>query len=97
VGPRAGLDKCGKSLLAPRFNPRTNQPVVSRYTDYATRPKTNSRSFNYNNIVRHQLLHVSSLSVPSSENPQLYKMQELLFYFITVIFQNKVMCILWLM
>jgi len=38
VGPRAGLDRCGKSRPHPRFDPRTVQPVASRYTDYATRP-----------------------------------------------------------
>ena len=38
MGPRAGLDRCGKSLSPPGFDPRTVQPVASRYTDYATRP-----------------------------------------------------------
>jgi hypothetical protein len=38
VGPRAGLDRCVKSRLPPGFDPRTVQPVASRYTDYATRP-----------------------------------------------------------
>ena len=33
VGPRAGLDGCGKSYLPPGFDPRTVQPVASRYTD----------------------------------------------------------------
>jgi hypothetical protein len=33
VGPRAGLDVC-----PPRLDPRTIQPVASRYTDWATRP-----------------------------------------------------------
>jgi hypothetical protein len=33
VGPRAGLDGCGKSHPAPGFDPRTVQPVASRYTD----------------------------------------------------------------
>ena len=33
VGPRAGLDGCGKSGLPPGFDPRTVQPVASRYTD----------------------------------------------------------------
>ena len=32
VGPRASLDLCGKSRLAPGFDPRTVQPVASRYT-----------------------------------------------------------------
>ena len=33
VGPRAGLDMCGKSRPPPGFDPRTVQPVASRYTD----------------------------------------------------------------
>ena len=35
VGPRAGLDGCGKSRFRLVFDPRTVQPVVSRYTDWA--------------------------------------------------------------
>ena len=38
VGPKAGLDRCGKSRLPPGFNPQTIRPVTSHYTDYATRP-----------------------------------------------------------
>ena len=38
VGPRAGLDRCGKSRPPPGFDPRTVEPLASRYTDYATRP-----------------------------------------------------------
>jgi hypothetical protein len=34
VGPRAGLDRCGKSRRPPGFDPRTVQPAASRYTDY---------------------------------------------------------------
>jgi hypothetical protein len=34
VGPRDGLDDC-KKLAPPGFDPRTVQPVGSRYTDYA--------------------------------------------------------------
>jgi hypothetical protein len=30
VGPRAGLDGCGKSRPPPAFDPRTVQPVASR-------------------------------------------------------------------
>jgi len=33
VGPRAGLDGCGKACHPPGFDPRTVQPVASRYTD----------------------------------------------------------------
>jgi hypothetical protein len=35
VGPRTGLDGCGKSRPSPGFDPRTVQPVASRYTDRA--------------------------------------------------------------
>ena len=38
VGHRAGVDRCRKSRPPPGFDPRTVQPVASRYTDYATRP-----------------------------------------------------------
>ena len=33
VGPRAGLEGCGKSRPTPGSDPRTVQPVASRYTD----------------------------------------------------------------
>ena len=33
MGPRAGLDRCGKSRLPPGFDSRTDQLVASRYTD----------------------------------------------------------------
>ena len=39
MGPRAGLDGCGKSRPQPGFDPRAVQPVASRYTDYTTRPQ----------------------------------------------------------
>ena len=35
VGPRAGLDECGKSRPLPEFDPRTFQSVIIRCTDYA--------------------------------------------------------------
>ena len=35
VGPRAGLDGCGKFPLPPRFDPRTVQPLASHYTEWA--------------------------------------------------------------
>ena len=35
VGHRAGLDGCEKSPPPPGFNPRTDQPVASRYTDWS--------------------------------------------------------------
>ena len=43
MGPRAGLDWCGKSRPPPGFDPRTVQPVTNRYTDYATRPTIHFR------------------------------------------------------
>jgi hypothetical protein len=33
VGPRAGLDGCGKSVPPQGIDPRTVQSVASRYTD----------------------------------------------------------------
>jgi hypothetical protein len=38
MGPKAGLEMCGKSRPPPGFDPRTGQPVASRYTNYANRP-----------------------------------------------------------
>jgi len=38
MGPRAGLDRCRKSRPPPGFDPRTVQPVASRYTGSASRP-----------------------------------------------------------
>jgi hypothetical protein len=35
VGPRAGLDRCEISRPPPSYDPRTVQPVASRYTDCA--------------------------------------------------------------
>jgi hypothetical protein len=37
VGLRSGLDVCEKSRPPPGFGPRTVLPIVSRYTDSATR------------------------------------------------------------
>ena len=37
VGPRAGLDGCGKSRPTPGFDPRIVWLVASRCTDYAVR------------------------------------------------------------
>jgi len=45
LGPRAGLDRCGKSCPPLGFDPQTVQPVASRYTDYATRPTTVVQGF----------------------------------------------------
>jgi hypothetical protein len=35
VGPMGGLDRCGKSRPPLGFDPRTVQPVASRYTELA--------------------------------------------------------------
>ena len=40
-GPRAVLDRCGKSRPHRDSIPRTVHPVASRYTDYATRSTIN--------------------------------------------------------
>jgi hypothetical protein len=39
-GPQGRSGQARKSRPAPGFDPRTVQPVASRYTDWATRPKT---------------------------------------------------------
>ena len=38
VGPKGRSEQVRKISPPPGFDPRTVQPVVSRYTDYATRP-----------------------------------------------------------
>jgi hypothetical protein len=35
VGPRVGLEGCGKSRPPPGLDPRTVQPEASSYTDWA--------------------------------------------------------------
>jgi hypothetical protein len=35
MGPRTGMNGCGKSPSPTGFEPRTVQPVAGRYTDYA--------------------------------------------------------------
>ena len=36
VGPRAVMDRCGKSCPQLGFDPRTVQPIASHYTDWST-------------------------------------------------------------
>ena len=38
VGPRAGLDECGKSRPKPGFDRRIVRPVASRYPTMLSRP-----------------------------------------------------------
>ena len=45
VGPRASLDGWGKSRPPPGFNPRTVQPVASRYIDYTQKCRTLTKLF----------------------------------------------------
>jgi hypothetical protein len=40
MGPRTGLERCGKDRPPPGFDPRTVQPVASRYTDWNTSAPT---------------------------------------------------------
>ena len=39
AGPRAGLDRCGKSRPPPGFDPQTIQPIASHYNDHTTQPQ----------------------------------------------------------
>ena len=67
MGPRASLDRCGKSRFSPGFDPRTVQLVASRYTDYATRPANVCILFNYLMVdyFRPRKLDVKNLSTLS--------------------------------
>ena len=49
VGPRAGLD--GRNISPPPgFDPRTVQPLVSCYIDWATRPNSYNKTIKYTNV-----------------------------------------------
>jgi hypothetical protein len=62
MGPRAGLDVCEKSCPPPGFDPRTVQPVVSRYTDRATRPTKHIRIYaNYILIIKNILIIIKTI------------------------------------
>ena len=45
VGPKVGLDGCGKFFTPWRLDPRTSQPVASRCTDSAI-PAHNTVKYN---------------------------------------------------
>jgi len=49
VGPRAGLDRCGKSRPPLGFDPQTFEPVVSPYTDYTVPALLNIAEHSYRN------------------------------------------------
>ena len=66
MGPRARLDRCGKSRPPPGFDPRTVQPVASRYTDYATRSTTDEVYFSkYRHIPTRQRDVIYGILFPS--------------------------------
>jgi hypothetical protein len=65
VGPRAGLDRFGKSRPPPGFDPRTVQPLASRYTVYATQPTR------FVEINQHFLLQTVTYSTKESPLTQL--------------------------
>ena len=44
MGPRAGLDRCGKSRPLPGFDPRIVQLVANRYTDYVQENNLETRT-----------------------------------------------------
>jgi len=48
------MDGCGKSRRTPGFDPRTVQPVASRYTDWAIPAHNNNKNNNNNNVTRKQ-------------------------------------------
>jgi len=56
VGRRAGLNGCGKSHPPPGFDPRTVQPVASRYTDYAMHIYRSLRCAMYGGQIRNDIM-----------------------------------------
>jgi hypothetical protein len=61
VGPRAGLEGCGKSRLPTGFERRTVQPVASRYTDWDI-PAHDTTPIVPRNVAGHYLALLSSTS-----------------------------------
>jgi hypothetical protein len=72
VGPRAGLDGCGKSRLPPGFDPRTVQPVASRYTDWAI--PAHPSIFTDRNIVK-ELMGKILVHIPTSNKRMVRSVQ----------------------
>jgi len=52
VGPRAGLDRCGKSRLQPGFDPQIVQPVASHYNDWAIQVSFETDSNMYKSSIK---------------------------------------------
>ena len=74
LGGPQGRSGRAENLAPPGFNPRTVQPVVSRYTDWATRP-TNDKIYLYvcKNTIPHNSVHgqpvTSKAKIRSQTNP----------------------------
>ena len=66
MGPRAGLDRCGKSRPLRGFDPRTVQPEASRYTAITCCTWINCHlsELYYLNIIQHHLNMYSSIILP---------------------------------
>jgi len=60
--PRAGLDGCGKSRPPPGFDPRTVQPIASRYTDCAI--PTHNATMNKMNAVPRFYIWILYFRIP---------------------------------
>jgi len=66
LGPRASLDRYGKSRPPLGVDPQTVQPVASRYTDYVTRPTVHS--VNGENFPQNKVTVRGADHFPSSSN-----------------------------
>jgi hypothetical protein len=72
VGPKAGLNGCGKISPPSGFDPRTFQLVASRYTDYATRfTNTTCSSGNYWLLALQKHVKMEKKRLKSRRNIQL--------------------------
>jgi len=70
VGRRARLDRCGKSRPPQGFDPRTIQPVASRYTDWATRPTSLFVTYYYYYYYYHTIVYIIITSWSMQTNLQ---------------------------
>jgi hypothetical protein len=71
VGPRAYLDRCGKSRPPPGFDPRTFRLEASRYTGYATQPTDISVFFE--NMWRRFKFHLNLIRITATLYEDRYK------------------------